>query len=311
MAGDNMLKASLVIVVFVSSLGFLGACGGGGTPPPDGPTISMTASLNSISLGQTLTLTWSTTNATSCIASADPAENDWSGNHSTSGSQSVTPSSTGTINYSLTCTGAGGNGTGGASVAVAAATAKATHFMVTGPANVDSGIRFSLTVSALDSFNNTVTTYSGTIHFTSTDPHAQLPPDSTLASGTGVFSAALAIPGGQQITGSDTATTSLTGTSGSINVGTQSFPVELFGTKGDGQTDDTAAVQGAIDAAGRAGGGSVLFRVARYFTTGTLQVPTGVVLCGTVEGPFDVAGVNPATVAIAPTLLITNSSGPL
>jgi hypothetical protein len=40
-------------------------------------------------------------------------------------------------------------------------------------------------------------------------------------------------------------------------------------------------------------------------------VPTGVVLCGTVEGPFDVAGVNPATVAIAPTLLITNSSGPL
>jgi len=39
-------------------------------------------------------------------------------------------------------------------------------------------------------------------------------------------------------------------------------------------------------------------------------VPRGVVLCGAVQGPFDVAGVNPALTTTAPTLLITNTGGP-
>jgi hypothetical protein len=86
--------------------------------------------------------------------------------------------------------------------------------------------------------------------------------------------------------------------------------VNSFGAKGDGHTDDTAAIQSAINAAASAGGGSVVFNVARYYTTGTFVVPQGVVLCGSVEGPFDVAGVNPATTAIAPTLLVTNTRTP-
>ena len=85
--------------------------------------------------------------------------------------------------------------------------------------------------------------------------------------------------------------------------------VNSFGAKGDGHTDDTAAIQSAINAAASAGGGSVVFNVARYYTTGTFVVPRGVVLCGAVQGPFDVAGVNPAVTTIAPTLLITNTSG--
>lgn len=86
--------------------------------------------------------------------------------------------------------------------------------------------------------------------------------------------------------------------------------VSSFGAKGDGKNDDTAAIQSAINAAASAGGGAVVFNVARYYTTGAFVVPVGVILCGTIEGPFDVSGANPATATVAPTLLVTNTSAP-
>src|SRR5260370_9420367 len=205
------------------------------------------------------------------------------------------------------CTGSGGSGSGAVPVTV---TPK--HASVIPPAFIPSGTSFNFTVTALDASNSTVTSYSGMIRFTSTDPHAQLPPDSTLVSGSKVFSATLTTAGSQPDAGTDNATLAIAGTSTSINVGALAgaFPVDTFGARGDGKPDDTAAIQSAINAAAAAGGGSVVFKVARYFTTGSFVVPVGVVLCGTIEGPFDVAGVNPAVTAIAPTLLVTNTSAP-
>lgn len=78
--------------------------------------------------------------------------------------------------------------------------------------------------------------------------------------------------------------------------------VAASGAKGDGQNDDSTAIQSAINAAAAAGGGAVVFNVARYYTTGTFVVPAGVVLCGAIEGPFDVDRASPAVTAVGPTL---------
>src|SRR5947209_19281269 len=45
----------------------------------------------------------------------------------------------------------------------------ATHFSVAAPANTTAGSSFSITVTALDAFNNTATGYTGTLHFMSSD----------------------------------------------------------------------------------------------------------------------------------------------
>jgi N,N-dimethylformamidase beta subunit-like protein len=75
------------------------------------------------------------------------------------------------------------------------------------------GLAFNFTVSAKDSAGSPDPTYSGTVHFTTTDTSAGviLPPDSTLTNGQGTFSATLIQTGPQTITGTDTVTASIAG----------------------------------------------------------------------------------------------------
>ncbi|MDA9142904.1 S8 family serine peptidase [Gammaproteobacteria bacterium] len=100
--------AALLVSVFIVS-----ACGGGGgggsapvAPAPAQVTVSLTGSASTLDQGQTFTLTWSSTNATSCTASGT-----WSGTKATSGSEafSTSDSPIGDYPFGLQCSGSGGS----------------------------------------------------------------------------------------------------------------------------------------------------------------------------------------------------------
>ena len=91
--------------------------------------------------------------------------------------------------------------------------ASASQLSVTGPSTaINAGAATSFTVTALDQFGNSATTYSGTLHFTSSDAHAILPANAKLTMGTGAFSVTLITVGSQTATATDVATPSITGT---------------------------------------------------------------------------------------------------
>jgi Galactose oxidase, central domain len=110
------MKSSLLLVVSVCVLIILSGCGSGGTKGTPVPIVNIVASSKTIVLGQPVTVSWTSSYATSCTASATPAESDWSGSEVANGSQSVKPASEGTVTYTIVCTGAGGSAPGSASV---------------------------------------------------------------------------------------------------------------------------------------------------------------------------------------------------
>ena len=80
---------------------------------PAAPTATITANVSSVIVNNSFTLTWSSTNATSCAASGA-----WSDSIGTSGTQSITETETGVKTYTITCTGAGGSASDSATVTI-------------------------------------------------------------------------------------------------------------------------------------------------------------------------------------------------
>jgi hypothetical protein len=91
------------------------------------------------------------------------------------------------------------------------------------------------------------------------------------------------------------------------------FDVRQYGAKGDRQTDDTAAFQKALDAAGEAGGGIVYAPRGNYLFAGHLSVPGGVTLQGTWKSVPSHTGLRdrrgPKPTDNGTTLLVTEGAG--
>lgn len=94
----------------------------------------------------------------------------------------------------------------------------AASLRVSAPSDAVANASLSFTVTALDPSGNTANNYTGTVHFSSSDSKAVLPPDSQLTSGIGNFSLTFQTVGTQTLTATDSTNSSITGASGPIQV---------------------------------------------------------------------------------------------
>lgn len=94
-------------------------------PAPTLPTVSLSANPTTVTSGGTTQLSWSSTNATACTASASPGNAQWSGSRSLSGIQAVTGITQDTT-FILTCNGPGGQASASVVVTVGSAPSQIT-----------------------------------------------------------------------------------------------------------------------------------------------------------------------------------------
>ena len=159
----------------------------------------------------------------------------------TGGDQTVTV--TDTTNESITGT--------SNTIAVSGGYGVITHFSVTVPSTATVGTGFTISVTALDQYNSTVTTYSGTVHFTSSDGSAALPANSPLTNGAGSFPVTFNVSGYQTVTATDTAKPSLHGTSTNVFVyAPLTITVNDAGDSGPGNCNTTCTLRDALAEAG-------------------------------------------------------------
>jgi hypothetical protein len=113
--------------------------------PPAAPTLTLSAS--SVTVGGSVTITWSSVGTTGCTASGD-----WSGALKASGSQTLTPSAAGTLTYKLTCANAAGTASAASTVTLtvtaAATTPPAAPTLTLADASISEGKSTTITWSS-------------------------------------------------------------------------------------------------------------------------------------------------------------------
>jgi hypothetical protein len=222
------MKKSSLLLILICGLSLLSGCGTTTTPPP----IPMATHFSFSPANATPTAGTAFNVTVTALDSTNVAVPSYVGtvHFSSSDALAVLPpdssltSGTGTFSVTLktagnqTITATDTRALTGTFGPITVKTTGATQFsVVPATSTISTGVAFNFTVTALDALNNPVTSYSGTVHFSSTDGSAILPGNSTLTNGTGTFSATLKTSGNQTIMAADTVTASLTGTSFAIS----------------------------------------------------------------------------------------------
>jgi uncharacterized repeat protein (TIGR01451 family) len=192
----------------------------------------------------------------------------------------------------------------------------ATHFSVSAPAAATGGTSFPFTVTARDVANNVATGYVGTVRFTSTDGGATLPSNYTFVggdSGVHTFSATLATAGSQTITATDTTTSSITGTSGTINV---TGPATHFSVAAPATATAGAPFNVTVTALNAGGTTATSYAGTVHFTStdGAAVLPANSTLTngvGTFSTTLNTSGSRTITATDTVTSAITGTSGPI
>lgn len=225
------MKKSLLFLISICSLSLFNGCGTSTPPPPPPPPpathFSVTPANATPPAGTAFNIT------VTALDSSNVVVPGYSGtvHFTSSDAQAVLPASltitNGTGNGSVTLKTAGpqtiavsdGGSLNGTSGPITVSASAATQLSVA-PATFTAtiGAAFNFTVTALDALNNTATSYSGTVHFSSSDGIAILPANSPLSNGTGTFSATMKTSGSETITATDAASNSIHGTSSPVSV---------------------------------------------------------------------------------------------
>jgi hypothetical protein len=123
------------------------------------------------------------------------------------------------VGVAFALVGAAGLAAGLAAVpTAAAASGPATHFVVSTPKALAVGNEVTIKVTAETATNKVASTYAGTVQIASSDPQFIPVSPSTLTKGRGAFQSALFTPGPQTISATDTVNSSISGSSGPIEV---------------------------------------------------------------------------------------------
>jgi len=200
------------------------------TLTPAAASVAATAGGGSVSVAVTPSSGWNAVSTVSWLSVNSPGSG--TGN--------------GMVGYAYTANGTAGARAGVITIAgqpfTVTQAAGTTHFSVSAPSGAKPGVSFQVTVAALDANNSAVASYSGVLHFTSSDAAAVLPADTVVTAGSNSFNVTLNTVGNATVTVSDAANLAASGTSAGIAVssGGGGIPVTVSASPSSG-TQGTAA----------------------------------------------------------------------